>query len=193
MDQRYQGRQASTDEVLVLRIQQGDSEAFTQFYEQHRTAMYLSAYHLLRDEDDAHDAVQELFTEVWQHADRIDAKGNVKGYLYVVLRNRILTAMSRSKYLEEYITSYLAFEQQRVSNTEEDVLARDLEAILEEKIGQLPPKMREVYELSWRENLSNREIAQRMFISEGTVKQHKHHALRILRGKLQRLVSLLFF
>ncbi len=61
MDQRYQGRQASTDEVLVLRIQQGDSEAFTQFYEQHRTAMYLSAYHLLRDEDDAHDAVQELF------------------------------------------------------------------------------------------------------------------------------------
>ena len=191
MDRSYQSNRAFTDEALVLRIQQGDREAFTQFYERHRTAMYLSAYHLLRDEDQAHDAVQELFADIWQRADRIDTGGNIKGYLYTVLRNRMLTAMSRSKYLEEYIDSYLAFEQQNTSTTEETVLARELEQLLEEKINQLPPKMREVYELSWREDLSNKEIAERMSISEGTVKQHKHQAMRIIRGKLQRLVSML--
>lgn len=193
MDHRYQHQQASTDEALVLRIQQGDREAFTAFYECHRSAMYLAAYHLLRDVDDAHDAVQELFTDVWQRADRIDATANIKGYLYTVLRNRILSAMSRSKYFDEYVNSFLAFEQQSVSTTEETVLARELERLLEEKIGELPPKMREVYELSWHEALSNKEIALRMDISEGTVKQHKHQATRILRGKLQRLVSFLFF
>lgn len=193
MDQSYHNNQASMDEALILRIQQGDRSAFSLFFERHRSNMYLAAYHLLRDEDDAHDAVQELFSDVWQRADRIDVSGNIKGYLYTVLRNRILTAMSRSKYLDEYVNSYLAFEQQSSCNTEETVLANELEQLLEEKINQLPPKMREVYTLSWHDNLSNKEIAERMSISEGTVKQHKHQALRILRGKLQRLVSVLFF
>src|SRR5690606_40867397 len=143
------------------------------------------------DEEDSRDAVQELFVTVWQYADRIDPKGNIKGYLYTVLRNRILTVMSRSKHFDEYINSYLAFEQQSVSTTEEAVLARELERLLEEKIEQLPPKMREVYQLSWKDHLNNKEIAERMAISEGTVKQHKHQAMRILRGKLQRLVSVL--
>ncbi len=193
MDRTNRHRQASTDEALVLRIQQGDRDAFAAFYERHRAAMYLAAYHLLRDRDDAHDAVQELFADVWQRADRIDAAGNVKGFLYTVMRNRILSAMSRSKYFDEYVNSFLAFEQRSVSVTEETVLARELERLLAEKIGELPPKMREVYELSWHEHLNNREIAERMAISEGTVKQHKHQATRILRGKLQRLISLLFF
>lgn len=195
MDRSYHEGSVSTDESLILRIQQGDKEAYTLFYERHHTAMYLSAYHLLRDDEDARDAVQELFITVWQHADRIDSEGNIKGYLYTVLRNRVLTAMGRSKYFDEYINSYLAFERQSVSTTEEAVLARELEQLLEERISQLPPKMREVYKLSWNDHLTNKEIAERMSISEGTVKQHKHHAVRILRGKLQRLVSviLLFF
>ena len=193
MDQSYFRREAPTDGALVLRIQQGDGEAYALFYERHRTAMYLSAYHLLRDDEDARDAVQELFITVWQHAGRIDSGGNIKGYLYTVLRNRILTAMSRSKYFDDYINSYLAFEQQAVAATEETVLARELEQLLEEKIRQLPPKMREVYELSWNDHLSNKEIAERMSLSEGTVKQHKHQAMRILRGQLQRLVSVMVF
>lgn len=192
MNYGNQGVNASTDEALILRIQQGDRKAFTLFYERNRSNLYLAAYHLLRDSDDALDAVQELFAEVWQHPDRIDASGNIKGYLYIVLRNRVLSMMSRSKYLDKYIASYIAFEQPHLSNTEETVLARDLEHLLEEKISQLPPRMREIYELSWRDNLTNKEISEQMDISEGTVKQQKHHALRILRGKLQRLVSVLF-
>lgn len=194
MGQSYcSDNKASSDEALVLQIQQGDKDAFALFYERHRGRMYLVAYHLLRDEDDAHDAVQELFANVWHRPDRIIVDRNIKGYLYTVLRNRILSAMSRSKYIDEYVSSYLAFEPHSVDSTEETVLANELERLLEEKVNQLPPKMREVYELSWHERLSNKEIAVRMSISEGTVKQHKHHALRILRGKLQRLVSVLFF
>jgi len=193
MDRSYNEWDAITDEELILSIQQGDRDAYGVFYERHRTAMYLSAYHLLRDDDDAHDAVQELFVTIWQHADRIDSKGNIKGYLYTVLRNRILTAMSRSRHFDEYINSYLVFERQSVAATEETVLVRELEQLLEEKISQLPPKMREVYELSWNDHLSNKEIAERMSISEGTVKQHKYQAMRILRGKLQRLVSVFLF
>ncbi len=193
MTKGHHVNQASTDEELIALIQQGNREAFTIFYQRHRANMYLSAYHLLHDEDEANDAVQELFSTLWQHPYRIQASGNVKGYLYTVLRNRILTTMSRSKYLDRYIDSYLAFESTGICTTEDTVLVRELEQLLEEKISQLPPKMREVYTLAWNENLSNKEIAERMGISEGTVKQHKHHALHTLRIKLQRLVTFLFF
>lgn len=193
MEQSYFHQEIPSDGALILRIRQGDREAYAVFYERHHMAMYLSAYHLLRDGEDADDAVQELFVMVWQHADRIEPTGNIKGFLYTALRNKILTAMSRTKYLDEYINSYLAFEKQSINSTEETVLVRELEQLLEEKISQLPPKMREVYRLSWSDQLSNREIAERMSISEGTVKQHKYQAIRLLRSKLQRLVSILFF
>src|SRR5690606_24015276 len=101
MDRSYQSNRASSDEALVLRIQQGDRDAFAIFFERHHSNMYLAAYHLLRDEDDARDAVQELFSDIWQRADRIDVTRNIKGYLYTVLRNRVLSAMSRSKYFDE--------------------------------------------------------------------------------------------
>ena len=191
MDDSYQRTQAS-DEALILLIQQGDESAFSEFYLRHRKTMYLAAFHLLREKDDALDATQELFLHVWQHADRIDIHANIKGYLYVILRNRVLTSISRSKYLNEYVSSYISFEQQNITNTEDTVLVRDLQAILEERISQLPAKMREVYELSWKQNLTNKEIAHRMDITEGTVKLQKYHALKILRSKLQRLISIAF-
>ena len=185
-------KKSLSDKELILLIQQGDKYAFTVFHQRHNANLYLSAYHLLRNEDDAHDAVQELFSEVWQRSNRIDPTGNIKGYLYTILRNRILSAMSRSKHLSTYIDSCLNFEAKENTITEDTVLVRDLEQLLEKKVNQLPPKMREVHELSWKSNLSNKEIAERMDISEGTVKQHKHQAIRILRGKLQRLFSIFF-
>src|SRR5690606_2466560 len=109
------------------------------------------------------------------------------------MRNKVLTSITRSKRFEEYINSYIAFEKTSSFNTDETVLARELERIFEEKIRLLPAKMREVYELYWRDNLSNKDIATKMNITEGTVKQHKHQALRLLRQKLQRILSILFF
>jgi|SRR5690606_11961986 RNA polymerase sigma-70 factor (family 1) len=189
----YDNTNGYSDKELVLRFQNADTSAFRCFYERHYDTMYLAAYHLLRDEEDARDAVQELFSSIWQHADRLDPNGNIKGYLYTVLRNRIMTHMSRSKYFDEYINSYMAYEKQEKCVTEESVLVRELEQLLEEKINQLPPKMREVYRLSSYEHLSNQEIAHRMDIAEGTVKQHKHQATQILRRKLQHLVGFWYF
>ncbi|MGJ1504326.1 MULTISPECIES: RNA polymerase sigma factor [Sphingobacterium] len=192
MEGFYSETQAGAqDSVLIARIKKGDEEAFTIFYKRHFSKMYLAAVHLLKEEDMANDAVQELFMELWHRPERIDSTGNIKGYLYTVLRNRILSNMNRSKYFNEYVSSYLAFQHQNTCDTEETVLLRELERILEEKIALLPPKMQAVYQLSRDGKLSNKEIAEQLNITEGTVKQHKHQAMRILRSKFPRL--LLFF
>ena len=58
-------------------------------------------------------------------------------------------------------------------------------------ISNMPPKMREVYQLSRQEHLSHKEIAARLGISEETVKKHIQHALQLIKTSLgQARVSL---
>ncbi|MNE57830.1 RNA polymerase sigma factor [compost metagenome] len=64
----------------------------------------------------------------------------------------------------------------------------DLSALIEKEIAALPRRMREVFELSRKTNLSRKEIANELNLSEQTVKSHMHHALRILKTKLGALI-----
>ncbi|HCX58250.1 MULTISPECIES: RNA polymerase sigma factor [Sphingobacterium] len=90
MEGFYSETQAGAqDSVLIARIKKGDEEAFTIFYKRHFSKMYLAAVHLLKEEDMANDAVQELFMELWHRPERIDSTGNIKGYLYTVLRKAL--------------------------------------------------------------------------------------------------------
>jgi len=56
----------------------------------------------------------------------------------------------------------------------------------------LPPKMKTVFELSRKANLSHKEIATQLDLSESTVKKHVNNALKILRGKLGLVIYLLY-
>lgn len=73
----------------------------------------------------------------------------------------------------------------------------DLRASLDAAIESLPPKCREVFRLSYIEDLSNREIGEQLGISPRTVENHMYAALKQLRRKLSKeqlllLLSLLF-
>ena len=73
----------------------------------------------------------------------------------------------------------------------------DLRASLDAAIESLPPKCREVFKLSYLEDLSNREISERLGISQSTVENHMYSALKQLRQKLSKeqlllLLALLF-
>jgi RNA polymerase sigma-70 factor (ECF subfamily) len=72
---------------------------------------------------------------------------------------------------------------------ESQIDAKALEAAIGEIVGRLPGKMREVYRLSRSENLSYREIALKLGISEETVKKQVYNALRIIRSGLADTVS----
>ena len=72
------------------------------------------------------------------------------------------------------------------------VMHRELLALIEREIAALPPKMRQVFELSRQTNLSRKEIAEELDISEQTVKSHMHHALKILKTRLGPLFIIVF-
>jgi RNA polymerase sigma-70 factor (ECF subfamily) len=68
-----------------------------------------------------------------------------------------------------------------------------MEELIEKEIAALPPKMREVFELSRKANLNYREISEKLNISDNTVKKQMSNALKILRSRLGVLFDLFFY
>ncbi|WP_257659077.1 RNA polymerase sigma-70 factor [Parapedobacter lycopersici] len=174
-----------SDQELVVLLQRGDAAAFTMVFHRYYGLLFIHAYKKLRDAEQAKDVVQELFTALWVRRERLSlTNDNLAVYLYTAVRNRILDVIARQQVREKYIQSLQGFIDREQTGTDYRVRSLDLAALIEAEISALPPKMREVFEMSRYENLSHKEIAEKLELSELTVRTHVKKALRILRMRL---------
>jgi RNA polymerase sigma-70 factor (family 1) len=179
-----------TDRELALLLQQGDDQAFTEIYHRYKGILYLHAYKRLQSKEDVKDIIHELFTTLWLKRDAIQINDNLAGYLYTAVRNRVIDCLARKKSETRYINGFQQFLDHGEAVTDFRVRERQLSETIEKEISNLPAKMREVFELSRKAHLSHREIAEKLDLSELTVKKHVNNALKILRG---RLTAIFFF
>lgn len=176
-------KKLSDDELIAL-LKESDGEAYTQIYDRYSSFLHTHAYKKLGDREEAKDVVQELFTSLWVQRDTIVFKISLAGYLYRAVRNRVLNVIAHKHVESKYIGSLNQFITAGNYVTDSMVLERELTIRIEKEVGALPPKMREVFELSRKANLSHHEIAERLEISQLTVRTHVKNALRILRVRL---------
>lgn len=179
-----------TDQELMTFLQSGDRNAFTEIYNRFFRVLYLHALRRLRDEDEARDVVQELFASLWLKRDALQPRNNLSHYLYTATRNGVLNYIARQKLASKYMDSLPQFWDEGECLTDHLARERQLAQIIEQEIAELPIKMRVVFELSRKEGLSHKEIAERLGISEETVKSQIKNALKILRVKLGILIYL---
>lgn len=184
---------AHTDEALLPLLQQGDREAYTEIYNRYQGLLYVFAYNRLKNREEAKDIIHELFLKLWLDRAFLHITGRLSVYLYTAVRNRIINAITHQQIANRYIDSFLSYVEQ-IDYQSADHLARhnDLQAFIEKEITGLQPRMREVFELSRNTNLSRREIAEKLGVSEETVKSHMHNALKVLKARLGDLLFLAF-
>lgn len=173
-----------SDEQLILLLKEGDERAFEEIYDRYAMMIYFKVNQMLRDEDSSQDLVQDLFTSIWNKPDHIRPDTNLAGYLYVASRNRVLNLIKKVKVRSDYLTEIARFSTEVSYQTMEHLDERELVALIGQEVSKLPPKMREVFQLSRTEDLSHKEIAAKLGISEHTVRKQVQNALHILRGKL---------
>ncbi|NLR78432.1 RNA polymerase sigma-70 factor [Chitinophaga eiseniae] len=172
------------DLELVNLIKSGNKRAFAQIYDRYFGVLYLHAYRQLRDKDEAKDLLQDLFSYLWSHRESLSPSSNFSHYLYMSVRNRVLNILAH-KYVEDKFLLSLSHTGSRAEAvTDHRARERQLAVIIEQEIQLLPPKMREVFELSRKANLSHKEIAVRLGLSEQSVRSHVKGALRLLRSRL---------
>ena len=172
-----------TDNELAELLKKDDHAAYTEIYHRYSRLLYLHAYKRLKDREQARDVVQDLFTVLWNNRSDFKLNTFLSGYLYTAIRNRIIKIIAHKDIESEYFSSLEPFIQDTVAA---DYLVRknDLEVLIETEINALPEKMREIFKLSRKSHLSHKQIAEKLNLSEATVKKQVNNALKVLRVKL---------
>jgi RNA polymerase sigma-70 factor (family 1) len=184
--------QSLPDEKLVDLLKLSDRLSYEEIYNRYKGLLYVHAYKKLGDQDDADDVVHDLFTVIWDKRMELEITGHLSGYLYTAIRNRVFKSISKKTNAAAYFESIRHSIDSGHCITDHLVREKQLKTLIEKEIAALPPKMRQVFEMSRIENLSQREIAAELNIAEETVKKHIHHALRILRVRLGLVIYLLY-
>lgn len=173
-----------SDMELVGLLKEGDQYAYTEIYHRYKTLLYAFALKRLEDADESKDLIHELFLSLWARREELAITGSLSAYLYTAVRNRIIDLVARREVSDRYIQSFQHYLNKGENNTDYLVRHKELLALIEGEIAALPPKMRQVFELSRKTNCTRKEIAERLGLSEQTVKSHMQHALKLLRSKL---------
>ena len=173
-----------TDSELLHHLQIGDSSAYTEIYERYYYLMFVFVYKKIRDEDLAKDIIQELFANLWEKREALTAVNNLASYLFTAVRNKVFDFISHQHVKSKYIQSIADYSATNNANTDYLVRENQLKVYIDKAIDELPSKMREIFELSRKSDLTYKEIAEKLSLSERTVNNQISNALSRLRTKL---------
>ncbi|MDR3693779.1 RNA polymerase sigma-70 factor [Mucilaginibacter sp.] len=176
-----------SDEALLQEFQAGNIQAFELLYNRYKGLLYVHAYKMLRDEDEAKDVVQELFAKLYTRAGTICLKTTFSAYLYASVRNRILDIIAHTRIKTAYLASLGEFLDQGTPTTDQLMREKELAFQIEKEVSLLPEKMRLIFEMSRKSSLSHKEIAARLDISDKTVKKQINNAIKLIKVKLHLL------
>ncbi len=181
-----------SDFELTSMIRQDDHLAYRELYYRYTEVLYSHAYARLQDREEARDVVQEVFSKLWIKRSSINFQLNIAGYLYTAVRNRVLNLYAQEKRRSKVLDSFSKFAEEASVEPDTRIRISQLQNIVEQEIEKMPPKMRAVFELSRKHQLSHKEIAQQLGISQKTVKNQVNGALKLLRSRLGIINYLLF-
>lgn len=177
------------DNELVSLLKNRDRKAFAEIYDRYAMVIYYKVNRILHDEEASKDLIQDLFAYVWEKSERLKEDQNIAGYLYVASRSRVLNLIQKGNTRSDYLTEIGKFSKNITNEAVDKLDEKELLLLVSAEIARLPEKMKEVFQLSRVEDLSHKEIAQRLNISEATVKKQVQNALKILRSKLSNYSS----
>jgi len=169
-----------------------EEAALAALVDQYAGALYRVAFSVLRNPADAEDAVQETYLRVLRHRDTLDEVRDHRVWLIRIVWNIVLDRKRRAKTRPE--TDDVA-ELARVlpSNglsAEAMAAAAQHHAQVLACVEQLPPKEREVLQLSAFDELSSVEIAAVLGITESSVRSRLFRARNLMAGLLNHARSL---
>lgn len=177
-----------TDQELLADIANGDSRAFEILYRRYFSKLYGAAYKRLQDKEFTEEVVQELFVSLWERRASLPIE-NIENYLFTSIKYLVIAQFKKDTLFEKY-SSTLNFDENDDNFTEQAVAFDELNEAYQQALQAIPERCREVFLLK-RSGLSQKEISEKLDISEKTVENQMTKALKILREALKDYTSLL--
>lgn len=182
-----------TDDTLLKMMSNDNEEAFSLLYRRYWQGLFVTAAKALRGKDEAEDVVQEVFLSLWNRRRELQIESSLAGYLQTSVRYKAIHYIEKHITRRNYLSTIADVEINAISATAEIQLQlKELQLAIRHAIEKMPPRMQEVYQMSRHEHLTHKEIAQRLAISEETVKKQVQYALRLIKRALRYHHSTLF-
>jgi RNA polymerase sigma-70 factor, ECF subfamily len=176
--------QATSDEVLIGRIANGDRLAMQVLFARHHVRVFRFVVRLVRNETTAEDLISEVFLDVWRQAGRFEGRSAVTTWLLSIARFKALSALRRRP--DEELDEETAGAIEDPSDDPEVALEKkDKSAIIRKCLTGLSAEHREIIDLVYYHEKSVEEVVEIVGIPENTVKTRMFYA----RKKLAELLK----
>jgi len=180
------------DTHLMLRVQQGDREAFEALVEKYQQPVLTFIFRTLPDAAEAEDLAQAVFVQVYKSANRYRPTGRFTTWLFTIARNLCLNEIRRrARHPAESLDApdEARDEPRPVSDAGPGPVEALLRAELERKVGEairaLPENQRTALLLCQQDDLSYDDIAAVLGCSLSATKSLIHRARETLKGRLK--------
>ena len=179
---------------LIKRCQSGCREALDSLYREYRPNVLHIARKIMGNEQDAEDAVQEVFERVLDRIGQFRYEASFSSWLRVLAKNVCRDILRRKgRHPTQSLDSLCELNETEITaksssiSQEEELIMKELLENLHEKIDRLKEKHRKLIILRYIDGLSYRKIAQLLGCSESQVKSRLHQARKKLRRTCQSL------
>lgn len=178
-----EGQAGPSDAALLTAIAKRDDGAFRTLMLRHLSAVVATARRILRDDGDSEDVAQEVFLKLWNGADQLELGAiGARPWLRRVAMNVAIDRLRKSRRLD---VTDAPPEQSAAPDQLAHLGARDTAAAVEEALRQLPERQRVALSLFHFEELSQRDVAELMDVSEDALESLLARGRRKLRDLLR--------
>lgn len=169
------------DNDTIVQFKNGDESAFTVIYNHFYNKIFSFCKHLLPAIEDARDMTAQLFILLWEKKETLDSYKNLRAFLFLNARNKCFNFLRDQKArsaIDKQIEDFTASEQRSIlfSEIESELITR-----IREEVEKLPDYYKEILQLSYYQGYNNQEIADKLQISEKTVRNAKSIALKTVK------------
>jgi len=183
------------DAALMLRVKQGDRDAFEELVEKYKQPVMNMVFRTLRDATEAEDLAQHVFLQVYKSAHRYEISAKFSTWLFTIARNLCLNEIRRrSRHPADSLDQHLAGEEdqpareigdRKATAAHDELLQRELVEKIDEALADLPESQRTAIQLCRQEELSYEDIAEVLGCSLSATKSIIHRAREALRERLK--------
>jgi len=178
------------DHQLVLMLKANNELGIKCIYDKYWKRLYLSAFSIIREAGPCEDFVQDVLLQLWLKRAEVEIH-SLKSYLFSAVRYKVLSFIRSAGHRKVFIYPGELEQLAGIEELKDRLNERDITGMLDDGIAALPERCKEVFVLSRKEFLSNRQIADRMGISIKTVEAQMTIALRQLKKGMSDFLYLL--
>jgi RNA polymerase sigma-70 factor (ECF subfamily) len=189
-------RQLDPDAALMLKVAQGDTEAFAELVDKYKGPVISLASRMIQDPSEAEDLAQAAFVQVYKSASRYRASSKFSTWLFTIARNLCLNEIRRrgrhpahslegmSESAEEGGAG-VQLADQGTAAPAEAMLQNELQLKIEEALQELPETQRTAILLCRQDELSYDDIAEVLGVSVSAVKSLIHRGREAMKARLK--------